>query len=142
MNRFMRSKLFVVAGICFICAVAVAQQNSEGIPHEPKTIITVPSPDKRIVAIARSPIPDVSVPDYQDADGTLVFIGGPNRGDRIIAHRFFSGRFISRMMWSPDSQFLVLSSKARAVIRLGTSTPISGVEMTASFAPLISAQGP
>jgi hypothetical protein len=72
----------------------------------------VPSPDGRLVAIARSPIPDTTVPDYEDADGTLVFIRGPNRGDRIIAHRFFSGRFISKMLWSPDSQFLVLSSES------------------------------
>jgi hypothetical protein len=108
----MGAKLLFVITACFICAGARAQQDAGGIPHEPKTIFTLASPDSQLVAIARSPIPDTMLPDYEDADGTLVFIRGPNRGDHVISHRFFPGRFISKMVWSPDSQFLVLCSES------------------------------
>jgi hypothetical protein len=108
----MCAKFLVAVGVCSALAVAVAQQSESSIPHEPKPIVTLTSPDGHLVAIARSPIPDTTVPDYQDADGTLLFIRGPNRGDQIIAHRFFSSRFISKMMWSPDSRFLVLCSES------------------------------
>jgi hypothetical protein len=108
----MRANPLIAIAVCFALGIAVAQQDEGGIPHEPKTMITMPSPDGRLVAISRSPIPDTTVPDYEDADGTLIFIRGPNRGDRIIAHRFFAGRFISKMLWSPDSQFLVLCSES------------------------------
>ncbi len=96
--------------LVFTLAELPAQQDEHGTPDEAKDLVTLPSPDGRLVAIARTPVPDTEAPDYQDADGTLLFIRGPQRGDRIIAHRFFAGRFISRMLWSPDSQFLVLSS--------------------------------
>jgi hypothetical protein len=108
----MRAKLFIIAAIYCASAVVVAQQDDGGIPHEPKTIVTLPSPDGQLVAVARSPIPDTSVPDYEDADGTLLFIRGSVRGDAVVAHRFFAGRFISKMLWSPDSQFLALCSES------------------------------
>jgi hypothetical protein len=108
----MCAKLRVAVAVWSALAAAVAQQNESSIPHEAKPIVTLTSPDWHLIAIARSPIPDTTVPDYQDADGTLLFIRGPNRGDQIIAHRFFSGRFISKMMWSPDSQFIVLCSES------------------------------
>jgi len=108
-----------MAGVFIVAAAIVvgsghAQQNDDGIPKSTKDLVTLSSPDGKLVAIARTPIPDTQMPDYQDADGTLLFIRRPDRGDRIIAHRFFAGRFISKMLWSPDSQFLALCSESAA----------------------------
>jgi hypothetical protein len=108
----MRTALIFIAALGFGSRVAPAQQDEHGIPHKPKPLVTLASPDKQLVAIARTPVPATDVPDYQDADGTLLFVRGPSRGDRIISHRFFGGRFVSKMLWSPDSQFLVLCSES------------------------------
>jgi hypothetical protein len=108
----MRVALLFIATLAFGLSTSRAQQDEHGIPHEPKDLVTLPSPDGRLVAIARTPVPATDIPDHQDADGTLLFIRGPERGDRIISHRFFAGRFISKMLWSPDSQFLALCSES------------------------------
>lgn len=108
----MNARWVLIASICYTWTAGLAQQDDGGIPHKPKTVVTLPSPDGQLVAVARSPIPDTEIPDYEDADGTLLFIRGPNRGDHVINHRFFAGRFISKMLWSPDSQFLALCSES------------------------------
>jgi len=109
----MSLRILLIAIFVGALANAVAQQEDDhSIPHNPPICATLVSPDGKLVAIARSPIPETSIPDYHDADGTLLFIRGPNRGDKIIAHRFFGGRFISKMIWSPDSQFLALCSES------------------------------
>jgi hypothetical protein len=105
-----KSVLFTATLLIFYAgSVAFAE---EGIPHTPKELVLLPSPKADLVAITRSPIPDTELPDFSDADGTLLFIRGPERGSRIIAHRFFAGRFISKMLWSPDGQFLVMGSES------------------------------
>jgi hypothetical protein len=110
----MRNKFALFAISLVICAIRAFSQteDSGGIPHQPKELVVVASPKEDLVAIARSPIPEPTIPDYSDADGTLLFIRGPNRGDHIIAQYFFGARFISKIVWSPDGQFLALCSES------------------------------
>jgi hypothetical protein len=108
----MRRAFLIIAVVGIVGTSTDAQKDDQGIPHPTRDLVILPSPDGQLVAIARTPVPDTDLPDYQDADGTLLFIRGPSRGDRIISHRFFAARFVSKMLWSPDSQFLALCSES------------------------------
>jgi len=108
----MYKKFVLTAVTVLICSGGAVSLAEDGIPHKPQEVVVLPSPKADIVAITRSPIPDTDAPDFSDADGSLLFIRGPERFDRIISHRFFDGRFISKMVWSPDGQFLVMGTES------------------------------
>ena len=107
-------RLALLAAIFIVQAIRGAEQKLTDTVYVPKTGIIATAPKGDLIAVARSPIPDTQVPERPDNDGSLVFIKGSKLIDPMIFHRFFSGRFITKLVWSPDGQFLVMSSESAA----------------------------
>ena len=105
-------RIVLVTALFGAAHFAIARQDSGDGVYEPKTSITATTPLGDLLAVARSPIPDAQVPERPDNDGSLVFVKGSQQIDPVISHRFFSGRFITKLLWSPDGQFLVMSSQS------------------------------
>jgi hypothetical protein len=113
-------KVFSLGQICLALLVGVfivhgtrgTEQKLTNTVYVPKTSIIAAAPKGDLIAVARSPIPDTQVPERPDNDGSLVFVKVSKLIDSVISHRFFSGRFITKLVWSPDGQFLVMSSES------------------------------
>jgi len=100
-----------VLALTFAAAIGLAAEDEPpSSPRKPPPIEILPSPVGDLVAIARSPIPDSDLPEKEDYDSTLVVI--KNSNGRVIARHLFDTRFISKMLWSPDGQFLALCSES------------------------------
>jgi dipeptidyl aminopeptidase/acylaminoacyl peptidase len=69
------------------------------------------SPDKKLFAVERR-IPSSDEPSRLDLDGFAVFICTAEDGIQrtVIAQHSFSGRVVSEIRWSPDSQFLLFTT--------------------------------
>lgn len=89
-----------------VVAVISATARAQNDTPPPKVIL--PAPVGGLVAIARTPFPSTDVPEKEDFDSTLVVI--KDADSRVIAHRVFDSRFITKMLWSPDGRFLALCS--------------------------------
>jgi hypothetical protein len=92
--------------LCASLIVAAAHVYAQDDTPPPKVVL--PSPVGGLVAIARTPFPSTDVPEKEDFDSTLVVI--KDADSRVIAHRVFGTRFITKMVWSPDGKFLALCS--------------------------------
>jgi hypothetical protein len=95
------------------CAIAIAVTNTvfaQGSPRQQPPSQTARAPVGGLVAAAKSPVPDAESPDKPDLQGTLLLIRDSRR--RLLAKRLFTGRFICKMLWSPDGRFLALCSES------------------------------